>query len=81
LSDLIIIIAVLLIIKIGLDIRDRRLAHRHINQRFDRLHKHLDATDHRLERQLKFQARSMTRMGDRLERIESVFTAPYRDDY
>jgi len=80
LSDLVIIIAVLLVIKIGLDIRDRRKAYRDINQRFDRLHKHLDAIDNRLERELKTQTKRLISLGDRVERVDHVVTAPFRND-
>ena len=79
-SDLIIIVAVLLAIKIVLDIRDRRKAYREINNRFDRLHNQLSAMDERLERKLGSQDRTLVRMGDQLERIDCRVGAPYRDN-
>lgn len=79
-SDIIVIVAVLLVIKIVLDIRDRRKAYREINNRFDRLHNQLSAMDERLERKLGSQDRTLVRMGDRLERIDCRVGAPYRED-
>lgn len=80
LREVVAIIAVLLIIKIVMDIRNRQEARREINNRFDRLHRHLDAIDNRLERESKAQGRRIIRVGDRAETIESVVTAPFRDD-
>lgn len=80
LKDVVALVAVLLIIKIAMDIRDRRKVYRDINNRFDRLHNSLTSIDERLERQLGSQQRRLTLMGDRLERIENFVRAPYRDN-
>jgi DNA anti-recombination protein RmuC len=72
LSELITIIAVLLVIKIALDIRDRKKAHQDIYQRFVRLHDHLGRMTNDHEREQQILNKRFDRLSDRLECIENA---------